>query len=486
MRAAKLATILPLCCGLLACTQTSTGLTGSQAKNAQAASAAAAEPTQVSAVAVPTLAPMLKRVSPAVVNISVDSTVEVKNLLLDNPEFRQFFHVPEDSKPMTERVHAVGSGVIFDASHGYLLTNQHVVDKADKILVTLSDRRQVEASLVAADPKSDVAVLKISADHLTELPLGQSKNLRVGDYVVAIGDPFGIGQAATFGIVSALGRDNVGIEGYEDFIQTDASINPGNSGGALIDMTGRLVGINTAILSHSSGNVGVGFAIPIDMANAIARELIAHGKVTRGELGVVAQDVTPTLARALGIQANSGAVISDVEPKSMAERAGLKPGDVVMALDGQPILTSGQLRNVIGAKQPGASLRISLLRDGKTLEVEAKLGRPEQSEVHEAKATTEVSAKASPERRLSGLMLAPIPNGSKLYGKVTGVYVAGIASGSGAEEAGLTQGDVIVSADRKPVSSPTDLARIVQAQNKDRPVLLRVQRGDSALFVAIG
>jgi Do/DeqQ family serine protease len=429
---------------------------------------------------------MLKRVSPAVVNISVDSTVEVKNPLLENPEFRQFFHVPEDSKPMTERVHAVGSGVIFDASHGYLLTNHHVVDKADKIVVTLSDRRQVPASLVATDPKSDVAVLKISADHLTQLPLGESKALRVGDYVVAIGDPFGVGQAATFGIVSALGRDSVGIEGYEDFIQTDASINPGNSGGALVDMTGRLVGINTAILSRSSGNVGVGFAIPINMANAIARELIAHGKVTRGELGVVAQDLSPTLARALGINLTSGAVISDVQPKSMAESAGLKPGDVVTALDGQPVLTSGQLRNVIGAKQPGAGLRISLLRDGKTFDVAARLGRPEQKDVQEAKATTPVSAKTPPGGRLSGLTLAPIPNGSKLYGKVTGVYVAGIESGSGAEEAGLAQGDVIVSADRKPVSTPTDLARIVQAENKDQPVLLRVQRGDSSLFVAIG
>src|SRR6185312_14096446 len=397
MRSANLAILAPLCCGLLACTQTS-DLPASQAKDDETAPATVADaksaPAIRSAVAGLTLAPMLKRVSPAVVNISVDSTVQVKNPLLDNPEFRQFFHLPADAKPETQRVHAVGSGVIFDARHGYVLTNNHVVTDADKILVTLNDRRQIAATLVAADPKSDVAVLKISADHLTDLPLGQSKNLRVGDFVVAIGDPFGVGQAATFGIVSALGRDDVGIEGYEDFIQTDASINPGNSGGALIDMSGRLVGINTAILSRSNGNVGVGFAIPIDMANAIARELIAHGKVSRGELGVVAQDVTPALSRALGIQANAGAVISDVRPGSVAASAGIKIGDVITAIDGQPLLTSGQLRNVIGAKQPGASVRISVLRDGKPLDIRTSLGRPEGEKTQQASATTAVAAKA--------------------------------------------------------------------------------------------
>src|SRR5262249_12389337 len=204
-------------------------------------------------------------------------------------------------------VHSTGSGVIFDAGNGYVLTNNHVINDADKILVTLSDRRQFTAKLVAADEQTDVAVLKIDAGNLVALPFGQSKNLHVGDYVVAIGDPFGVGQAATFGIVSALGRSDLGIENYEDFIQTDASINPGNSGGPLVDMAGKLIGINTAILSRSSGNVGVGFAIPVDMANSVARELVAHGKVSRGEFGVVLQDLTPALARAFGIDATGGA-----------------------------------------------------------------------------------------------------------------------------------------------------------------------------------
>ena len=302
--------------------------------------------------ALPTLAPMLANISPAVVTISVQGTVQVEqNRLFQDPLFRRFFGVPEDQNPEsapTERFRAMGSGVILDAANGYVVTNSHVVDRADKILVTLKDRRQVTATLVGADTQTDVAVLKIAADHLASIPIGSSKGLQVGDYVVAIGNPFGIGQTATFGIVSALGRAGLGIEGYEDFIQTDASINPGNSGGALVDTAGRLVGINTAIVSRSGGNVGVGFAIPIDLVKTIADQLIAHGSISRGELGVVIQDVTPALAQAMGLKNPVGALVSQVVPNSAAAKAGIEEGDVITVLNGEPVTDSRKLRNAIG------------------------------------------------------------------------------------------------------------------------------------------
>ena len=487
MRAAKYLA-LPLCYGLaLACSQA--GGVNSADRSTKTEVSSETQSTGRSAAAMPQLAPILKRVSPAVVNISAESTVEVQNPLLKNPEVRQFFHLPDEGKPATQRVHSTGSGVIFDAGNGYILTNNHVINDADKILITLSDRRQFTAKVIAADEQTDVAVLKIDADHLSALPFGESKTLHVGDYVVAIGDPFGVGQAATFGIVSALGRSDLGIEGYEDFIQTDASINPGNSGGPLVDMSGKLVGINTAILSRSSGNVGVGFAIPVDMANSIAKELIAHGKVARGEFGVVLQDLTPTLARAFGIDATGGAVVSDVKTGTPAEHGGIKPGDLIVAVDGKSVATSGQLRNAIGSKAPAAPIRVSLIRQGKAMEVSEVLAAPDPEPVKVAAKATPVVAKAPPAGPLSGMALTSIPVDSKLHGKVEGVYIAGIESGSGAEDAGLKQGDVILSVAEKPVTNPDQLAQLVQAAQSgqtDKPLLLRVQRGDEARFVAIG
>jgi Do/DeqQ family serine protease len=486
MRAGKYLA-LPLCYGLaLACSQAGGVISADRSTKAEIASPV--QPASRSAASLPQLAPILKRVSPAVVNISAEATVEVQNPLLKNPEVRQFFHLPDGAKPMTQRVHSTGSGVIFDAGNGYILTNNHVINDADKILVTLNDRRQLTAKLVAADEQTDVAVLKIDAANLTALPFGESKDLRVGDYVIAIGDPFGVGQAATFGIVSALGRSDLGIEGYEDFIQTDASINPGNSGGPLVDMTGKLIGINTAILSRSSGNVGVGFAIPVDMASVVAKELLAHGKVSRGEFGVVLQDLTPTLARAFGIDANGGAVVSDVKAGTPAERGGIKAGDLIVAVDGKPIATSGQLRNAIGSKPPAAPIRVSLIREGKTLEVSEVLAAPDPESVKVAEKATPVLAKAPPQGPLSGMALTAIPPDSKMHGTVQGVYVAGVESGSGAEDAGLKQGDVILSVGEKPVTSPDELSQIVASQpgSTDKPLLLRVRRGDEARFVAIG
>jgi Do/DeqQ family serine protease len=312
---------------------------------------------------------MLARVSPAVVNISVQGTVQAaQDPLFQDPLFRRFFGLPDNPNPEntpTERFQAVGSGVIFDAERGYVITNNHVVNRADKILITLKDRRQLTAKLVAADPQTDVAVLKVEGDHLISMPLGDSKRLQVGDYVVAIGNPFGVGQAATFGIVSAVGRTGLGIESYEDFIQTDASINPGNSGGALVDMAGRLVGMNAAIISRGGGNVGVGFAIPIDLVRIVAEQLIAKGKVSRGALGVAIQDLTPALAQAMGVNLAGGALVSQVVPQSAAAKAGIEQGDIITAMDGEPVASSSQLRNTVGQKQPGTAVRLSVLHQGK-------------------------------------------------------------------------------------------------------------------------
>ncbi|HTT83275.1 MAG TPA: Do family serine endopeptidase [Rhizomicrobium sp.] len=321
----------------------------------------------------PTLAPMLAKVSPAVVNISVHGTVEVaqNNPLYQDPFFRQFFGLQD--QPETERFLAVGSGVIVDAARGFVVTNYHVVKNAQQIQVTLKDRRQRNATLVGADPQTDIAVLRIDAANLKGIPLGTSKDLRVGDYVVAIGDPFGIGQTATFGIVSALGRTGLGIENYEDFIQTDASINPGNSGGALVNMAGQLIGMNTAILSQSGGNVGVGFAIPVDMVRTIARELIMSGKISRGALGVTIQDLTPTLARALGTKISSGALVAQVEPNSPAEKAGIERGDIITGMNNMAIANGNDLRNAVGEESPGTVVRLTLLRHGKQQNVSVEL-----------------------------------------------------------------------------------------------------------------
>ena len=426
----------------------------------------------------PTLAPMLAKVSPAVVNISVQGTEEVaQNPLFQDPLFRQFFNIPQG--PSTERFQAVGSGVIIDAEHGYVITNNHVVKNAQEIQVTLEDRRQFNAKLAGTDPQTDIAVLKIEADSLAALPLGISQDLKVGDYVVAIGDPFGLGQTATFGIVSALGRTGLGIEGYEDFIQTDASINPGNSGGALVNMAGQLIGMNTAILSQSGGNVGVGFAIPVDMVRTITQELIASGKVSRGELGVRVQNLTPVLAQAMGINVSSGALVSQVVPGSAAAKAGMKSGDVITKLDENPVTSGSDLRNGIGEKAPGTSVRLTLLHDGKERTVTATLEAVTTASASEAAGTQQKSA------FLSGLTIGPIPQNDPHYGKVKGVYVASVDPASAAALAGLQQGDIITSVGRAPVGTTGQFNRIVRDHAKGKPLLLEVQRGNSSLFIAI-
>jgi Do/DeqQ family serine protease len=321
-----------------------------------------------------TIAPMLKEITPGVVNIAVQGRVKEQNPLLQDPFFRRFFNLQPGQQGVTEReTQATGSGVIVDAREGYVLTNAHVVENETRIEVTTKDNRRMEAKLIGRDEETDIAVLKIRAENLTAVPMGNSDQLQVGDFVVAIGNPFGLGQTVTSGIVSALGRSGLGIEGYEDFIQTDASINPGNSGGALVNFSGQLIGINTAILAPGGGNIGIGFAVPINMARRVMDELIKYGVVKRGRIGVVIQDLTPDLAQAMNTKHNVGAVIAHVEPGSPAERGGLKSGDLVVAVDGTPVKSGTQLRNMIGLSPIGAGVKLTVDRKGTESTLDVKV-----------------------------------------------------------------------------------------------------------------
>ena len=429
-------------------------------------------PSAAAVPAPPTLAPIIAAVSPGVVNIAVEGTVASKpNPLMQDPLFRQFFgngQGQDQDQPQRQKFQAVGSGVIVDAGNGYVLTNNHVIEHADKIVVRLKDRRELRAKLVGTDPQTDIAVLKIAADHLTAVPEGQSGPLQVGDYVVALGDPFGIGQTATFGIVSALGRTGLGIEGYENFIQTDAAINPGNSGGALIGMDGKLIGINTAILTggQGGGNVGVGFAIPIDMAKQVADQLIAHGKIERGQIGVQVTDLTPDTAKVMGLTVDAGALVSRVVRGSPAEKAGIKAGDVVTALDGQQLEGSADLRNRIGLIAPGSTVKLSLIRKKEQKTVGVTL---------EKAGTEAASASAGEQSELEGVQLSS--------GK-DGLSVTAIDRNSRAYRQGLRRGDVIVGADQQPVRS-TDQLSAMMDQNEGEPLVLDVKRGDDQIVLVL-
>ncbi|WP_448190340.1 Do family serine endopeptidase [Azospirillum sp. sgz301742] len=311
-----------------------------------------------------TIAPMLDQVTPAVVNIAVLSRAPqaADNPLMRDPFFRRFFGDLQQAQARPQV--SAGSGVIVDAQRGYIITNHHVIANAQEIAVTLKDRRRIRAKLVGSDEATDVALLQIQAERLTALPIGDSDRLRVGDFVVAIGNPFGLGQTVTSGIVSALGRSGLKVEGYEDFIQTDASINPGNSGGALVSFNGELIGMNTAIIGPAGGSVGIGFAVPTNIIRSVMDQLIEHGAVRRGRLGVAIQDLTPDLAETLNVPGDQGAVIAKVEPGSAADRSGLRSGDVVTSVDGRPIHSGTDLRNRIGLVRTGTPVQITLLRDG--------------------------------------------------------------------------------------------------------------------------
>ncbi len=420
----------------------------------------------------PSLAPMLDRVIPGVVNISTRTRIQVQeNPLLSDPFFRRFFDLP--NMPRQRESQSLGSGVVVDAAKGYILTNHHVINKADEVTVTFRDGRSFIAKLVGADPETDVAVIQIQADKLTAVTLGDSSKLRVGDFVVAIGNPFGLGQTVTSGIVSALGRSGLGIEGYEDFIQTDASINPGNSGGALVNLRGELIGVNTAIVGPSGGNIGIGFAIPVNMTQDIMTQLIQFGEVRRGRLGVAMQDLTPELAKALNIKTLKGAIVAQVVPGSPADKSGLHVGDVVVSIDGRPVISAGEVRNIIGLMRIGDKVTMEVTRDGQRRSVKVAIAPPEQAK----EPAIEIS------RRLGGAVLGPLEENHPLYGKVEGVLVLNVEPNSPAWNAGLRRGDLIVSANRQPVKNVSDL-RNAAKQTDDR-LLLNIRRGGGALFLLI-
>lgn len=417
----------------------------------------------------PTLAPMLEKVTPAVVNISTRGHVRVQeNPLFADPFFRHFFDLP--SQPRKRQTQSLGSGVVVDAKNGYIITNNHVIDKADEITVTLRSGESYKAKLIGTDPETDVAVIKVEGKHLTAVPLGDSDKLRVGDFAIAIGNPFGLGQTVTSGIVSALGRSGLGIEGYEDFIQTDASINPGNSGGALVNLNGELIGINTAIFSKSGGNIGIGFSIPINMVNDIMQQLVTHGEVKRGRLGAQAQDLTPQLAKAFNLENRRGAVITQVVENSAADKAGLKTGDIVTHINGKRVKDADTLRNTIGLLRVGETVKLKIQRDGKQHTLAARVEEPQASQQTGIKLND----------HLQGASFSDIEEGSRLYGKVQGVIVTEVEAGSPAWRSGLRQGDIIVSANRKDVQNITQLK---QAVKKSESLLLNVRRGNGALFL---
>jgi Do/DeqQ family serine protease len=322
---------------------------------------------------VQTLAPVVSRITPGIVGIAVRGRVREDNPLLQDPLFRRFFNLQQ--QPVERETQATGSGVIVDAAQGYVMTNAHVVENANSIEVTTKDNRRLTAKLIGRDPDTDIAVLQIPAGGLTSVPIGDSDRLQVGDFVLAVGNPFGLGQTVTSGIVSALGRSGLGIEGYEDFIQTDASINPGNSGGPLVDLQGRVVGINTAILAPGGGNIGIGFAVPINMARQVMDQLVNYGEIKRGRIGVAIQDLTPDLAQALGTKHTQGAVIARVEPGSSAERAGLRTNDLVVAINGAPMRSGTELRNRVGLSRIGDEVELTVERGGAERNVTVRVER---------------------------------------------------------------------------------------------------------------
>jgi serine protease Do/serine protease DegQ len=411
------------------------------------------------------LAPLIEQITPAVVNIAVlQRSPEQDNPMLQDPFFRRFFGLPESSRPQM----SAGSGVIVDAKQGYVITNHHVVRDAQQIVVTLKDARRLQAKLLGSDAGTDVALLKVEPENLKALPFGDSDGLRVGDYVLAIGNPFGLGQTVTSGIVSALGRTGLNIEGYEDFIQTDASINPGNSGGALVDLKGNLIGINTAIIGPSGGNVGIGFAVPSNIVRAVTAQLIRYGEVRRGRVGLSTQDVSADSSKTLKVPANQGAVVVEVTAGAPADRAGMRVGDVVTVVNGRRVRSSSDLRNQIGMTPIGEEVEFKVLREGSERVFRMKV---------EPLRTAETTGGESV-RELTG---ATVSNAER-DGKSEAVAVTKVAPGTAAWSHGLRPGDVIVAVNRKKVRTTREL---IEALGASGPMVLSVVRGDYLFTVVL-
>lgn len=420
---------------------------------------------------IPTLAPMLKKVLPSVVNISTLGTVSMRqNPLMNDPFFRRF--APQ--QPRERQTQGIGSGVIVDAKKGYIITNNHVIANAHTIFVTLKNKQKLKAKLIGTDPETDIAVLQVNSKNLTEITLGNSDNLQVGDFVVAIGNPFGLSQTVTSGMVSAMGRTNLGIEGYENFIQTDASINPGNSGGALIDLRGHLIGINSAILAPSGGNVGIGFAIPINMAKKIMDQLLNHGEVKRGLLGVQIQDITSDLAEAMDLSGTRGALVSKVTPDSAADKAGIKAGDVITAINGKKITGSSALRTNIGLKRVGEKIDIDLVRNKQAITVSTHIG---------STASGQLATSSTDMPLLKGATLKELTITQHYQGATEGLLITDLQANSPAAQVGLMEGDIILAVNKMKVKTLKDLNKAASLSRKQ--LLIHLQRGQSFLYIVI-
>ncbi len=433
-------------------------------------------PVEIDGEALPSLAPMLEKVTPTVVNIATrgQSKRRVEIPLANDPFFRRFFDLPNVER--IQETSSLGSGVIIDAEQGYILTNHHVIKGAYQITVTLTDGREMKAEIIGHDPDTDIAVIKIPSEDLKSVKLSDSSRIRVGDFVVAIGNPFGLGQTVTSGIVSALGRSGLGIESYEDFIQTDASINLGNSGGALVNLRGELVGINTAIFGAGNGNagsIGIGFAIPINMAHDIMLQLIKHGEVKRGRFGAQGQDLTLQLAQAFDVSLNKGFIITQIESDSPAEKAGLRVGDVIVKANGRKIHSSRDMHNLVGLLRIGQTIKLRLFRQGKELNLIAEIQPIDISTIDGGDLN----------EKLAGAIIGEIRESKLQQGLVEYLQVREVIPGSNAWLAGIRAGDVLHSINKQLIRSFDEVIEAVE--NNQNGMILNIRRGGRELYLLI-
>ncbi|EJD6658790.1 TPA: serine endoprotease DegQ [Enterobacter cloacae] len=428
----------------------------------------AALPSQVPGqTAIPSLAPMLEKVLPAVVSVQVEGTAVQSQRV---PEELKKYFGDESPEQQAQPFEGLGSGVIIDAAKGYILTNNHVISQADKISVQLNDGREFDAKLIGGDDQSDIALLQVqNPSNLTQIAIADSDKLRVGDFAVAVGNPFGLGQTATSGIISALGRSGLNLEGLENFIQTDASINRGNSGGALLNLNGELIGINTAILAPGGGSIGIGFAIPSNMAKTLAQQLIQFGEVKRGLLGIKGMEMSADIAKAFNINVQRGAFVSEVLPNSGSAKAGIKSGDVIVSLNDKPLSSFAELRSRIATTEPGAKVKLGLIRDGKPLNVEVTLDKS-------------TSSSASAELIAPALQGATLSDG-QLKDGTKGIIIDTVEKSSPAAQAGLHQDDVIIGVNRTRVQSIAELRKVLES--KPTVIALQIMRGNESIYILL-
>ncbi len=422
----------------------------------------------------PSLSNMLQMVMPAVVNISAQGEIAIpSNPLAERMPGQQNSNGPNGNRDAKGRFESIGSGVIIDAKEGYIITNAHLLKDVKSVTVTLSDGRRLDAKIIGIDAPSDIAILQIKANHLQAIQISNSNTVKVGDFVAAIGNPFGLKQTVTSGIVSAKGRSDLGIEGYENFIQTDASINPGNSGGALVNLKGQLVGINTAIIAPDGGNIGIGFAIPVNMALDVGKQLIKYGKIHRGIMGVLVQNLSPELSRALNVGSAKGAVVTEVRPGSPAQKAGLQVGDIIQSVNGKSVTTAFQVRNIVGLVRIGSQVSLHVLRQGKQLQLSAVVVDP--------KAYKEVEKKRNP--FLYGAIYNDFSVHTTALGNISGVQLLQVKENSPLWRAGLRPGDVIMSANGDKITHFTQLETVAKQAKSE--LLVRVLRVNGAFYKVI-